>query len=121
MTEGTRRINQNDREKGNLKIMEADTIKHAEMIKIPQNEKTTRSQTALQKSHQTDKYLDYFPRKILKTILKVGDRLNSTNGPGNKTMLKALHSRGDVDRLYVSRKGGRGLANIQDIVHASVK
>ena len=38
------------------------------------------------------------------------------------TMPKALHSRHDVDRLYVSRKeGGRGLANIEDTVDASIQ
>ena len=35
-------------------------------------------------------------------------------------MLKALHPRDDIDRLYVSRKGeGRGFANIEDNVDAS--
>ena len=35
---------------------------------------------------------------------------------------KALHSREDVDRLYVSRKeGGRGLASIKDSVDASIQ
>ena len=38
------------------------------------------------------------------------------------TMHKALHHRGDVDRLYVSRKeGGRRLANIEDNVDASIQ
>ena len=38
------------------------------------------------------------------------------------TMHKALHPRDDVDRLYVSRKeGGRGLANIEDSVDASIQ
>ena len=38
------------------------------------------------------------------------------------TMHKALHPRDDVDRLYVSRKeGGRGLASIEDSVHASIQ
>ena len=37
-------------------------------------------------------------------------------------MHKALHPRDDVDRLYVSRKkGGRGLASIQDSVDASIQ
>ena len=37
------------------------------------------------------------------------------------TMHKALHSREDVDRLYVSRKqGGRGLATIEDSVDTSI-
>ena len=38
------------------------------------------------------------------------------------TMHKALHSRDDVDRLYVSRKeGGRELASIEDTVDASIQ
>ena len=38
------------------------------------------------------------------------------------TMHKALYSRDDVDRLYVSRKeGGRGLTNIEDSVDASTQ
>ena len=38
------------------------------------------------------------------------------------TMHEALHPREDVDRLYVSRKeGGRGLANIEDSVDASIQ
>ena len=37
-------------------------------------------------------------------------------------MHKALHSRDDVDRLYVSRKEWeRGLASIEDSVHASIQ
>ena len=38
------------------------------------------------------------------------------------TMHKALHSRDDVDRLYVSRKeGGRRLASVEDSVDASIQ
>ena len=38
------------------------------------------------------------------------------------TMHKALHPRGDVDRLYVSRKeGGRRLASIEDSVDATTQ
>ena len=37
------------------------------------------------------------------------------------TVHKALHSRDEVDRLYVSRKGGRGLASIGDSVGASIQ
>ena len=37
-------------------------------------------------------------------------------------MHKALYSRDDVDRLYVSRKeGGRGLTSIEDSVDASIQ
>ena len=38
------------------------------------------------------------------------------------TMYKALHSRDNVDRLYVSRKeGGRRLAIIEDSVDTSIQ
>ena len=38
------------------------------------------------------------------------------------TMHKALQPRGDIDRLYISRKeGGRGLASIEDSVDASTQ
>ena len=36
-------------------------------------------------------------------------------------MHKALHYRDDVDRLYVSRKGGRRLASIEDCVDTSIQ
>ena len=37
-------------------------------------------------------------------------------------MHKALHSRYDIDRLYVPRKeGGRGLTSIEDSVDASIQ
>ena len=37
------------------------------------------------------------------------------------TMHKASHPRDDVDRLYVSRKGWRELASIQDSADASIQ
>ena len=37
------------------------------------------------------------------------------------TMHKALHSRDGVDKLHMSRKGGRRLASIQDSVVASIQ
>ena len=37
------------------------------------------------------------------------------------TMHKVLHSRDDVDRFYASRKGGRGLASIEDSVDALIQ
>ena len=37
------------------------------------------------------------------------------------TVLKDLNLRGDVDILYVSKKGRRGLASIQDSVDTSIQ
>ena len=47
----------------------------------------------------------------------------STNGSTRKfmTMHKTLHPRDNVNRPFVSRKGGRGYTNIQDSVDASIE
>ena len=37
------------------------------------------------------------------------------------TMHKTLHTRGDIDKLYVSRKERRGLAKIEDSVDTSIR
>ena len=37
------------------------------------------------------------------------------------TIHKALHPRDDVDRQYVSIKGGRGFAGIKDSVDTSIR
>ena len=37
------------------------------------------------------------------------------------TMHKALHPRNDVDILYVSRKGGRGFASIEDSIDTLIQ
>ena len=37
------------------------------------------------------------------------------------TMHKALHPRDDIDRLNVSRRGGKGLTSIEDSVDASIQ
>ena len=52
------------------------------------------------------------------------DELKQMNQRTRKlmTMHKALYPRDDVDRLYVSRRGGdRGLASIEDSVDASIQ
>ena len=36
-------------------------------------------------------------------------------------MQKVLHPTDDIDRIYVSRKGGRRLASIEDSVDASIR
>ena len=38
-----------------------------------------------------------------------------------KTMLKTLHPRDDIDRLYVLRNSGRAFASIDDTIDASIK
>ena len=45
-----------------------------------------------------------------------------TNGPQDRTMHKALHTRYVTGRLYIARKEGwRGLSNINDTKDASVR
>ena len=36
-------------------------------------------------------------------------------------MIKVLHGRHDVDRIYVSRKGERGIVSIEDSVNAPIR
>ena len=62
---------------------------------------------------------------MLGTILEVDEGRTSTNEPEKKKtikMLKTLHTRDDMDRMYVSREeGGRGLTSINDSVYTSIK
>ena len=37
------------------------------------------------------------------------------------TMHTALHTRDDIDRLHVSKKGGRGLTSLEDSIDASIQ
>ena len=36
-------------------------------------------------------------------------------------MHKMLHPRNDINRIYVSRKGGRGLISIEDCIDSSIQ
>ena len=94
-----------------LGILEVDTIKHMEMKEKIQKEYLRRTRKFLEtkqhsrKSHQSDKHQGYLSRKILRTILKVGEGKTSTNGLESRqlmTMHKALYPRDDIDRLNVS-------------------
>ena len=88
-------------------------------------EKTTRDKTLQQKPDQRNKYLGCAPNQIFGPFLKwTRDELEQMDQRTRKlmTMHKALHPKDNVDRLYVSRKeGGRGLANIEDTVVASIQ
>ena len=72
-----------------------------------------------------NKYLGCPPSLTHGTVLKVDESINTKDGPEERicmTMLKALHSRDDINRLHVSRKEeGRRLTNIQDSVNASIQ
>ena len=114
-----------------LGILEADTIKQAEMKNKIQKEYLRRTRELLE--------IKLNSRKLIKGINTCAVLLVRYSGPFLKftrdelwqmdqrtrklmTMHKALHPRDDVDRLYVTRKeGGRGLASIEDSVEASIQ
>ena len=112
-------------------ILEADTIKQAEIKEKIQKEYLRRTRKLLETKLNS--------RNLIKGINTWAVPLVRYSGPFLKwtrdelkqmdqwtrkliTMHKALHPRDDVDRLYVSRKeGGRGLDSIEDSVDASIQ
>ena len=113
-----------------LGILEADTMKQAEMKEKIKREYLRRTRKLLETNLNS--------RNLIKGINTWAVPLVRYSGPFLKwtreelkqmdqrtrklmTMHKALHPRDDVDRLYVSRKeGGRGLASIEDSVDTSI-
>ena len=114
-----------------LGILEADTIKQVQMKDTIRKEYLRRTRKLLETklsvrnlikgintwSVPLIRYSEPFlkwTREELKQMDQITRKL--------MTMLKALHPRDDVDRLYVSRKaGGRGLASIENTVDASIQ
>ena len=82
-----------------------------------------RNETQQQKSHEKNKHQSSYPRKILGTLLKMDKGRIQTDELKNKEiddeMHKVLHSRGDISRLYMSRKSRRGFVCI-DYVDATI-
>ena len=69
------------------------------------------------KRHMTEGYSGPFLKWTREELKQIDQRTRKL-----MTMHKALHSRNNVDKLYVSRKeGGRGLPSIEDSVDASIK
>ena len=114
-----------------LGILEADTIKQVQMKDKIQKEYLRRIRKLLQtklsrrnlvkRINIWDVQLVIYSGPFLK---RTRDELKQMDKRTRKliTMPEALHSRDDVDRLYVSRKEwGRGLASIEDIVDASIQ
>ena len=102
--ENIRRIGEKENYLG---ILEAETIKQKEMKKrVPlKNEKTSEKQVLQQKSYQRNKVLGSPTCKILEIILKMDKRGTQTNRAKNKEIDDfALHTRNDIDGLYVPRK-----------------
>ena len=87
--------------------------------------KAIRNQTIYQESYKRDKYLGCPTRNKLGTILEVNQkRIGKIDQRTRKfmTMHKALHPREDVDRLYLSRRGGgRELVSIEVSVDVSIQ
>ena len=114
-----------------LGILEADTIKQAEMKeKIPKEylRRTRKLHETKLNCRNLIKGINTWAVPLIKysgPFLKwTRDELKQMDQRTRKLMTthKALHPRDDVDRLYVSRKeGGRGLASIEDIVDASIQ
>ena len=114
-----------------LGVLEADTIKQVQMKDMIQKEYLRRTRKLLETKLTS--------RNLLKRINTWAVPLVRYSGPFLKctreelkqmdqrtrklmTMHKALHTRDNIDRLYVSRKqGGRGLASIEDTVDASIQ
>ena len=112
-------------------ILEADTIKQAEMKEKIQKEYLRRTRKLLETKLNS--------RNLIKGINTWAVPLVRYSGPFLKwtrdelkqmdqrirklmTMHKALHPRDDVDRLYVPRKErGRGFASIEDSVDAKTR
>ena len=115
----------------NLGILEADTIKQVQMKDTIRKEYLRRTRKLLETKLSRRNLIKgintwAMPRlrysgpflKLTREELKQMDQRTRKR----MTMHKALHSRDDVDRLYVSRKeGGRKLTSIEDTVDASIQ
>ena len=114
-----------------LGIFEADTIKQGEM-KEKKNKKECLGRTRKLLKRKL------YDRNFIKRMNTWGVLLERYSGPFLKwtreelkqmdqrtrkltTMHKGLHLRDDVNKLYVLRKGGRGLTSIEDSVNASIQ
>ena len=107
-----------------LGILEADTIKQAEMKRKIQKEYLRQNSIAEILSKEKNTWAVPLVRYSGPFLKWTTDELKQMDQRTRKlmTMHKALHPRDDVDRLYVSRKeGGRGLASIEDSIDASIQ
>ena len=114
-----------------LGILEADTIKQAEMKEKIQKEYLRRTRKVLETKLNSRNLIKGINTWVVPLVrysrpfLKwTRDELKQMDQRTRKlmTMYKALYPRDDVDGLYVSRKGGRrGLASIKDSIDASIQ
>ena len=114
-----------------LGILEADTIKQVQMKNPIRKEYLRRTRKLLEiklSSRNLIKGIDTWAVPLVRYsrpfLMWTREDLKQMDQRTRKlmTMHKALHTRDDVDRLYVYRKqGGRGLASIEDDVDASIQ
>ena len=114
-----------------LGILEADTIKQMEMKEKIQKEYLRRTRKLLKTKLNNRNLIKGINTWAVPLVRYSGPFLKWTKDKHKQmdqrrrkliTMHKGLHSRDDVDRLYVSRKeGGRRLASIEDSVDASIQ
>ena len=114
-----------------LGILEADTSKQVEIKNKIQKEYIRRTRKLLETKLSSRNLIKGINTWAVPLVIYSGpnlkwtrDKLKQMDQRTRKrmTMQKALHPRDDVDRLYVSRKkGGRGLASIENSVDASIQ
>ena len=113
-----------------LGILEVDIIKQAEVKEKTKKEYRRRMRKLLETklcSRNFIKGINTWAVPLVRysePFLKwTKDKLKKTNHRTRKlmTMHKALHPRDDIDRLYVSRKKGRGLTSIEDSINAKIQ
>ena len=111
--------------------MEADTIRRVEMKNKIQKEYLRRTRKLLETKLNSRNLikgimLGLYPSLDTRDPFSSGPEINLDKWTKETrklmTMHKALHPIDDVDRLYVPRKkGGRGLASIEDSVDTSIQ
>ena len=105
-----------------LGILEPETVKQVEMKEKIKKEYLRRSRKLLEtklSSRNLSKCIHTFIRYSGPFLKWTREELKQMDQRTRKlmTMHKALHPRDNVDRIYVSRKGGgRGLASMEDSV-----
>ena len=114
-----------------LGILETDTIKKVEMKEKIQKEYLRRTRKLLETKVNGRNLIKGINTWAVPLVRYSGPFLKWTRDEPKQmdqgtrklmTMHKALHPRDDVDRLYVSRKGGgRGFASVEESVDASIE
>ena len=110
-----------------LGILEADTIKQVQIKDTIRKEYLRRTRKLLETKLSCRNFFKGIniwavpPVRYSGPFLS-GPVMNLNKWTKKTRKLMALHPRDDVDRLYVSRKkGGRGLASIEDSVDSSIQ